>query len=74
LDGILLAGVSAVGNPKDGDLRCKYGILTWDDGTRSWSAELQRLDYPLEATAEQILASDLDDPEKVLRKLTKASY
>ena len=74
LDGMLLVGVSAVGNPKDGDLRCKYGILTWDEGDRSWQAELRKLDYPLEATAAQILASGLPDPEKTLRKLMRASY
>jgi predicted phosphodiesterase len=74
LDGTLLVDVSAVGNPKDDDLRCKYGILTWDEETRSWQAELRKLDYPLEATAAQILASDLPEPEKVLRKLLKAEY
>jgi predicted phosphodiesterase len=74
LDGTLLVDVSAVGNPKDGDLRCKYGILTWDEESRGWHAELRKLDYPLEATAAQILASPLPDPEKVLRKLIKASY
>ncbi|HEY7034677.1 MAG TPA: metallophosphoesterase family protein [Thermomicrobiales bacterium] len=74
LDGTLLVDVSAVGNPKDGDLRCKYGILTWDEGDRSWRAELRKLDYPQEATAAQILASQLPEPEKVLRKLMRASY
>jgi predicted phosphodiesterase len=74
LDGMLLVDVSAVGNPKDGDLRCKYGILTWNEGDRSWHAELRKLPYPLEATAEQILSSGLPEPEKVLRKLMKASY
>ena len=32
VDGILLVDVSAVGNPKDGDLRCAYGIIEWDSG------------------------------------------
>jgi predicted phosphodiesterase len=74
LDGTLLVDVSAVGNPKDGDLRCKYGILAWDEARRTWQAELRKLDYPLDATAAQILASDLPEPEKVLRKLIRASY
>jgi predicted phosphodiesterase len=74
LDGILLVDVSAVGNPKDGDLRCKYGILTWDDNERAWRAELRKLDYPLEATEAQIYASDLPDPDEVFQKLIKASY
>jgi predicted phosphodiesterase len=74
LDETLLVDVSAVGNPKDGDLRCKYGVITWDAETREWSAEIVKLDYPLDETAEQILNSDLPNPEKVLKKLKKASY
>jgi predicted phosphodiesterase len=70
----LLVDVSAVGNPKDNDLRCKYGILTWDENAKRWTAELRKLDYPLEATKDQIHDSDLPDPEKVIRKLVKASY
>jgi predicted phosphodiesterase len=74
VDGILLVDVSAVGNPKDGDLRCKYGVLTWDEASKRWNAELRKLPYPLDETAAQILASSLPDPEKTLRKLIKASY
>ncbi len=71
---ILLADVSAVGNPKDRDLRCKYGLFTWDVAARRWQVEIRRLPYPLEETAEQILGSDLPDPEQTLRKLKRASY
>jgi predicted phosphodiesterase len=71
---ILLVDVSAVGNPKDGDLRCIYGIFTWDAAAKSWSVELRKLPYPLGDTAAQIRASDLPNPEKTLRKLIKASY
>ena len=74
LDQQLLVDVSATGNPKDGDLRCKYGVLTWDEDSRTWSAELRKLDYPLGETEEQILHSALSNPEKVLKKLIKASY
>jgi predicted phosphodiesterase len=74
LDETLLVDVSAVGNPKDGDLRCKYGILTWSEAAHRWSAELRKLDYPLTETEDQILASDLPDREKVLKKLKRASY
>jgi predicted phosphodiesterase len=74
VDGLLLVDVSAVGNSKDGDLRCKYGILTWNDADRRWSAELRKLDYPLEATEAQIRQSGLPKPEKVIRKLRQASY
>jgi len=74
IDGTLLVDVSAVGNPKDGDLRCKYGILTWSAEDRRWTAEIRRLPYPLEETAAAIRASGLPDPERTLRKLQRASY
>ena len=74
VDETLLVDVSAVGNPKDGDLRCKYGALTWDEATRSWQAELRKLPYPLDETAAQIRANSLPDPEKALKRLVKASY
>lgn len=74
VDDTLLLDVSAVGNPKDRDLRCKYGVLTWNETARRWSAELRKLDYPLEATYAQILASDLPTPDKTWKKLKQASY
>ena len=74
LDQTLLADVSAVGNPKDGDLRCKYGLFAWDEAARRWDVEIRRLPYPLEATEAQIRASTLPDPSRTLRKLLKASY
>jgi hypothetical protein len=70
----VLADVSAVGNPKDKDLRCKYGIFTWDGETSTWSVEMRKLPYPLEETETQIRESDVPKPEKVLRKLIEASY
>ena len=69
-----LFDVSAVGNPKDGDLRCKYGIATWDAASATWSTELVRLDYPLGETEVQLLESDVPDKERVLKKLQRASY
>jgi predicted phosphodiesterase len=74
LDQRLLVDVSAVGNPKDGDLRCKYAILTWDAPSRAWHAELRKLPYPLEATLAQIRASTLPNPERVIERLMRASY
>lgn len=74
LAGTMLVDVSAVGNSKDGDLRCKYGILTWDETVQRWTAEIRRLDYPLEETEAQIRASDMADPEAVITSLKRASY
>lgn len=73
VDGTLLVDVSAVGNPKNRDLRCTYGVLTWDDGS-GWSAEIRKVDYPLEETREQIFTSELPNPPKVWDTLVRASY
>lgn len=74
LDGMLLVDVSAVGNPKDGDLRCKYAIFSWSKEARGWEVEQRKLPYPLADTRAQILASDLPDPDKTMATLIKASY
>lgn len=72
--GMTLMDVSAVGNPKDGDLRSKWGLATWDESAAEWSVELRYVDYALEETEAQILASGMPNPEKVIAKLCKVSY
>jgi predicted phosphodiesterase len=74
VDDHLLVDVSAVGNPKDGDLRCKYGVLTWDEASRSWSAEIRKLPYPLEETKAEMRASGMPDWDKAYKKLKRATY
>jgi predicted phosphodiesterase len=74
VDGTLLVDVSAVGNPKDGDLRCKYGIFTWDRTVREWTAEIVRIDYPLEETLDEMRQSGMPDAKDVIRRLLQASY
>lgn len=70
----LLVDVSAVGNPKDGDLRCKWGEITWDDHDGRWSAELHMVPYPLDETVRQMRASGMPHPDKAIAKLQQASY
>ena len=70
----LLMNVSAVGNSKNHDLSSKWGIATWNAATRSWSAELRQVPYPLEATKAEILACGVPSGKKVIRKLEQASY
>lgn len=74
LGSMLLADVSAVGNPKDRDLRAKYGVFTWNARSHIWNAEIRRVPYPLEATEAQMRAGGLPDAEGAIRKLNKASY
>lgn len=72
--GKLFIDVSAVGNPKDGDLRCKWAEIAWDERDRQWSATFYKLPYPLEATVAQMKASGMPNPVKAIAKLKKASY
>jgi predicted phosphodiesterase len=74
VDGTLLVDVSAVGNPKDSDLRCKFGILSWDTKNRIWAAEIVRIDYPLEETIAEMRASGMPDAEAAIQTLLRASY
>jgi predicted phosphodiesterase len=69
-----LIDVSAVGNPKDNDLRSKWGLIEWDEDDHEWTATLHYVDYPMEETEAQILASGMPNAKKVLNKLRKASY
>lgn len=70
----LLMDVSAVGNSKNHDLSCKWGIATWDESTLRWSAELRKAPYPLEATKAEIDACGVPNAKRVIRKLEQASY
>jgi predicted phosphodiesterase len=69
-----LLDVSAVGNPKDGDLRSKWGLVAWSEADASWSTTLRYVDYPLAETEAQIRDSGMPNPEKQIAKLRKASY
>ena len=71
---MILADVSAVGNPKDGDLRSRWGLFTWESLSQSWTAEIRYVDYPIDETEAQIKASGMPKPQKRIRKLMKASY
>ena len=74
LNHLTLIDVSAVGNPKDNDLRSKWGLIEWNPDDREWSVSLRYVDYALEETAAQILASGMPNPRKLITKLERASY
>lgn len=73
-DGIQLIDVSAVGNPKDEDLRSKWGLCSWREDRGAWSTELRYVEYPLEATIAQMEASGMPKWRKAAQKLQLASY
>jgi predicted phosphodiesterase len=74
LNGIRLMDVAAVGNPKDEDLRSKWGLCVWDTRTRVWHTELRYVTYPLDETIAQLHASGMPKWKKAVRKLKRASY
>ncbi len=74
LERTTLVDVSAVGNPKDGDLRSKWGLIEWSPQRRRWISTLHYVDYPLEETVVQIRESGIPNPEKKIETLKKASY
>lgn len=70
----LLFDVSAVGNPKNGDLSSKWGIATWNPISRRWSAELREVPYPIEETKAEIVECGVPNAQSVIKKLVRASY
>ncbi len=73
-DAVQLIDVSAVGNPKDGDFRCKWGLCTWSEATTTWTTELRYVHYPIEATMTQMEASGMPNWSRAAAKLKRASY
>jgi predicted phosphodiesterase len=74
IDRMTLIDVSATGNPKDGDLRSKWGLITWDESTLAWTVEHRFVTYPLEDTIEQFKKSGYPKAEAAIEKLVDASY
>jgi hypothetical protein len=74
IENIQLIDVSAVGNPKDEDLRSKWGLCRWNEDARSWTTELRYVPYPLEETLAQMEASGMPNWSRAAAKLQRAAY
>ncbi len=72
LDGITLIDVSAVGNPRDGDLRPRYAIFEPTDD--AWSFAMHYVDYPLDETRAQMQQSGMPNWRKAYDRLVAATY
>lgn len=70
--GILLADISSVGLPKDGDRRAGYGLLTWREG--GWQVEQRRVEYPVDEVVAQLRAADPPGAQQLIRQLLRARY
>jgi predicted phosphodiesterase len=67
-----LVDVSAVGNPRDGDLRPRYVVFT--DAPGSWRHEYHYIDYPVEETRQAIERSGMPGSKKAWDRLIAATY
>ncbi len=73
LEGTTLVDVSAVGNPRDGDLRPRYVVFSdRDDGI--WDHRFRYVEYPLEATRNQMRDSGMPKWRKGFDRLVAARY
>lgn len=72
VDDTTLVDVSAVGNPRDGDLRPRYAIF--EDTGDGWTFEMHYVDYPLEETREQMERSGMPNWQKAYDRLVSARY
>lgn len=69
---VLLANISSVGQPKDGDRRANYGLLQWADG--GWSVEQRRVEYPVDAVVAQLREADPPGADELIKTLLRARY
>lgn len=68
-----LIDVSAVGNPRDRDLRPRFVVLESAPEGR-WSHEYHYLDYPLSETRRQMELSGMPDWKTAYERLESATY
>jgi predicted phosphodiesterase len=67
INGYSLVNIASASRPQDGDWRCKYGILTFEDG--AWTIEHRRVAYDAAAARQAILASDMPEAEDAARSI-----
>lgn len=72
IDDVTLVDVSAVGNPRDGDLRPRYAVF--EDSGEGWTFEMHYVDYPLDETCEQMERSGMPNWRKAYERLTASRY
>lgn len=69
---LLLADISSVGLPKDGDPRAGYGVLTWEGG--EWRVEQRRVPYPLDEVVAQLRDANPPGVDELIHTLQRARY
>lgn len=70
--GLTLVNAGSVGMPRDGDIRASYAALEWDGNL--WQIAHHRVEYDLEATAEEIRKGRMPHAKQRIKILREASY
>ena len=73
VDNHTLVDVSAVGNPRDGDLRPRYALFT-DASNGRWEYVYHYVDYPLARTRDLMETSGMPNWKKAYARLESATY
>lgn len=74
LDNMTLLDVSAVGNPKDHDLRSKWGSIEWNEELQSWDCQLHYVDYPVDETVALMQSCGMPNAKKHISTFLRAGY
>ena len=67
---LTLANISSVSLPLDGDIRAKYGLLTWDNG---WTIEHKVVEYDVDQEIDHLSRLKPPDWQKLSRRLLNAA-
>lgn len=68
LGNLVLANISSVSIPQDGDIRAKYGLLTWEKAV-GWSIEQRRIEYNLQQELDVLAQKRPPDWENLSKRL-----
>jgi len=68
LGNLVLANISSVNLPQDGDVRAKYGLLTWEKKF-GWSVEQHRVEYDLNQELDVLAHKQPPDWENMQKRL-----
>jgi predicted phosphodiesterase len=67
---LTLVNISSVSLPIDGDVRAKYGLLTWDNG---WTIEHRRVEYDIDQEVDYLSQQKMPQCQQLSQWLQTAS-
>jgi predicted phosphodiesterase len=67
VDDYLLVNIASASRPQDDDWRCKYGVLTFEQGV--WTVEHIHVEYDVKAARNALMLSDMPGREQAIDAL-----